>query len=60
MCVAEVMEMNDKTLIVLFVGKAGCGLENQNTVSREAITSDMVSLGGYELLEKQNEEYGRR
>lgn len=30
-------------------------MENQNTVSREAITSDMVSIGGHELLEKQNE-----
>ena len=32
-------------------------MENQNTVSREAITSDMVSIGDYELLEKQNEGY---
>ena len=32
-------------------------MENQNTVSREAITSDMVSIGDYELLGKQNEGY---
>ena len=32
-------------------------MENQNTVSREAIMSDMVSIGDYELLGKQNEGY---
>ena len=32
-------------------------LENQNTVSSEAIMSDIVRIGDYELLEKQNEGY---
>ena len=32
-------------------------LENQNTVSIEALLSDMVRIGDYELLEKQNEGY---
>ena len=32
-------------------------LENQNTVSIEAIMSELVRIGDYELLEKQNEGY---
>ena len=32
-------------------------LENQNTVSSEAIMSDLVVIGDYELLEKQKEGY---
>ena len=32
-------------------------LENQNTLSSEALLSDMVRIGDYELLEKQNEGY---
>ena len=32
-------------------------LENQNTVSSEAIMSDLVVVGDYELLEKQKEGY---
>ena len=32
-------------------------LENQNPVSIEALLSDMVRVGDYELLEKQNEGY---
>ena len=34
-----------------------CVLENQNPVSIEALLSDMVRIGDYELLEKQNEGY---
>ena len=45
--------------MVCLLTKRSCVLENQNTVSREAITSDMVSIDGYELLEKQNEGYER-
>ena len=30
-------------------------LENQNTVSIEAIMSDLTRIGDYELLEKQRE-----
>ena len=31
-------------------------LENQNTLSSEAIMSDLTRIGDYELLEKQREE----
>ena len=34
-------------------------LENQNTVSIEAIMSDLTRIGDYELLEKQREGYER-
>ena len=34
-----------------------CMLENQKTVSIEAIMSDLTRIGDYELLEKQNERY---
>ena len=32
-------------------------LENQNTLSSEAIMSSLSRMGDYELLEKQNEGY---
>ena len=32
-------------------------LENQNTLSSEAIMSDLTMIDDYELLEKQNEGY---
>ena len=32
-------------------------LENQNTLSSEAIMSILTRIGEYELLEKQNEGY---
>jgi len=32
-------------------------LENQNTLSSEAIMSDLTRTGDYELLEKQKEGY---
>ena len=32
-------------------------LENQHSVSLEAIMSDMVRIGAYELLEKKKEGY---
>ena len=32
-------------------------LENQNTVSSEALMSDLAKIGDYELLEKRNEGY---
>ena len=32
-------------------------LENQNTVSIEALMSDLTRIGDYELLEKRNEGY---
>ena len=30
-------------------------MKNQNTLSRTAVMSDIVRIGDYELLEKQNE-----
>ena len=32
-------------------------LENQNTLSSEAIMSGLIRIGDYELLEKQDEGY---
>ena len=32
-------------------------VENQNTLSIELVMSDIVVIGDYELLEKQNEGY---
>ena len=32
-------------------------LENQNTLSSEALMSDLTKIGDYELLEKQREGY---
>ena len=32
-------------------------LENHNTLSSEALMSDLTRIGAYELLEKQNEGY---
>ena len=37
--------------------KGSCVLENQNTLSSEAIMSGLTRIGDYELLEKQNEGY---
>ena len=37
--------------------KRSCVLENQNTLSIELVMSDIVVIGDYELLEKQNEGY---
>ena len=40
--------------------KRSCVLDNQITVSIEALMRGMARIGDYELFEKQNEEYGRR
>ena len=37
--------------------KGSCVLENQNTLSSEALMSGLRRIGDYELLEKQNEGY---
>ena len=37
--------------------KRSCVLENQNTLSSEAIMSDPTRIGDYELLEKRDEGY---
>ena len=34
-----------------------CVLENQNTLSSEALMNDLTKIGDYELLEKQKEGY---
>ena len=39
--------------------KRSCVLENQNTLSSEAIMSDPTKIDDYELLEKQREGYER-
>ena len=47
-------------LLSLFVDKRRCVLENQNTVSIEALMRGLTKIGDYELLEKQKEGFGRR
>ena len=37
--------------------KQSYALENQNTLSSEAIMSDLTKIGDYELFEKQREGY---
>ena len=37
--------------------KRSCVLENHNTLSSEAIMSDLTRIGDYELLEKRDEGY---
>ena len=43
--------------MVCLLRKRSHVLENQNTLSSEAIMSDLTKIGDYELLEKQNEGY---
>ena len=43
--------------MVCLLTKRSCVLENQNTLSSEAIMSGLIRIGDYELLEKQNEGY---
>ena len=43
--------------MVCLLIKRSCVLENQNTLSSEAIMSDLTRIGDYELLEKQKEGY---
>ena len=43
--------------MICLLTKGSCVLENQNTLSSEAIMSDLTKIGEYELLEKQNEGY---
>ena len=47
-------------LLSLFVDKRRCVLENQNTVSIEAIMRGLARTSDYKLLKRQNEGYGRR
>ena len=43
--------------VLLFVDKRRCVLGIHNSVSMELVMSDRISVGDYELLEKQNEGY---
>ena len=53
MRVEAALAVNDRRV----VNKRSCVLENQKSVSKAAIMSDMVVIGDYELLEKKNEGY---
>ena len=48
---------DDELQMACLLTKRSHVLENQNTVSSEAIMSDLVVVGDYELLEKQKEGY---
>ena len=43
--------------MVCLLTKRSYVLENQNTLSSEAIMSDLIVVDDYELLEKQKEAY---
>ena len=45
--------------MVCLLTKQSHVLENQNILSSEALMSDLVVVGDYELLEKQREGYER-
>ena len=49
-----------RDLLLLFVDKRSHVLENQKTVSIEAIMRGLVMIGDYELLEKRKEGYERK
>ena len=48
---------DDELQMACLLIQRSCVLENQNTLSSEAIMSDLTRVGDYELLEKQNERY---
>ena len=48
---------DDKVQMACLLTKRSYVLENQNTLSSEALMSDLTKIGEYELLEKQNEGY---
>ena len=48
---------DDELQMVCLLTKGSYMLENQNTVSIEAIMSGLTRIGDYELLEKQREGY---
>ena len=50
---------DDVLQMICLLTKRSCVLENQNTLSSEAIMSDPTRIGDYELLEKKNEGYER-
>ena len=50
---------DDELQMVCLLTKRSHVLENQNTLSSEAIMSELVRIDDYELLEKQREGYER-
>ena len=48
---------DDELQMVCLLTKRSCVLENQNTLSSEALMSGLTKIGDYELLEKQDEGY---
>ena len=48
---------DDVLQMICLLTKRSHVLENQNTLSSEAIMSDLTKIGDYELLEKQDEGY---
>ena len=48
---------DDELQMVCLLIKRICVLENQITISSEAIMSGLTRIGDYELLEKQKEGY---
>ena len=49
------IDCDDELQMVCLLTKRSCVLKNQNTLSSEAIMSDLTRIGDYELLEKQRE-----
>ena len=48
---------DDELQMVCLLTNRSCVFENQNTLSSEAIMSDLIRIGDYELLEKRKEGY---
>ena len=48
---------DDELKMVCLLTNRSCVLENQNTLSSEALMSGLTRIGDYELLEKQREGY---
>ena len=55
--IAYRIDCDDELQMVCLLTKRSHVLENQNTLSSEAIMSGLIRIGEYELLEKQNEGY---
>ena len=48
---------DDELQMVCLLTQRSCLLENQNTLSSEALMSVLTRIGDYELLEKRKEGY---
>ena len=57
--IAYRIDCDDELQMVCLLTKRSHVLENQNTLSSEAIMSELVRIDDYELLEKQREGYER-